>query len=463
MSSDDHDAIGQMLARWTVGGVAAPVAPAGWTTEAEGAELRLVALAGHFLDVGVVAMPAGALRTRPDLPRLVCPTVPDAIRPLVRRCLAQARESAARGDLLRLLARRGWSAHPGDWMPGAGETDVPDLYAPWRDWAADGVTVGPGELTAESWAAWGPAARRVAFAEFRRRDSAAARDLLASRLTGLPADERVRLIELLATGLSDADAPLLDSLASDRAPRVKALAAQLLARLGRGGAGGEDAVELAGFFSIATRGLLRRTRVLEPRALKTQAQFNRRAALLASVDLSSFAGALGLAPAELVALWPWGEDGSPDLFLAGAVERSGGDEAVAAALAGALRAAPDALALLAPRLSPIDLVRAAERLLDAEPSGLHGALDLTRARFDLESAPEAPAARALFAALARPDEVRNSHEAELRMLGLLAGPAAARRSLDRAVAAGLAAADPRLDTLRLNVALIPSTGAPDDR
>ena len=26
--------------------------------------------------------------------------------------------------------------HPADWMPSASEEDVPELYAPWRDWTA---------------------------------------------------------------------------------------------------------------------------------------------------------------------------------------------------------------------------------------------------------------------------------------------------------------------------------------
>ena len=453
-----------MLARWTVGGSAASAAPLGWHSQADDAELRLVALAGQFFGVGVIAEPSGALRARPDLPRLALPTVPNASRPLVRRCLEQAREPSARGDLLRLLERRGWSAHPGDWMPGSGDADAPALYAPWRDWVAavEVAGSGPAALSADNWEDWGPAARRVAFDELRRRDPAAARDLLAAKLAGLLAAERVRLVELLGVDLSEADAPLLESLASDRAARVKALAAQFLARLGRGGVAA-DAAELAEFFEVATRGLFRRTRVLAPQPLKTHAQVSRRTALLASVDLASFAGALGLAPAELAALWPWGATGSPDVPFADMIERSGPDDAVAAALEGALAAVPlpvDALASLAPRLSGAGVARVAERLLDAAPNGLALAVDLTRARLDFDRVLGSAAAELLFAALARPEVERDEYEQELRALGLLASRTAARGALDLAARTDLAAADPRLATLRLNAALGASGGTP---
>ena len=49
-------------------------------------------------------------------------------------------------------------------------------------------------------------------------------------------------------GLSDADSPFLEGIAAnDRAPKVKAFAASLLARLGHGAAVGEDIAELPAF------------------------------------------------------------------------------------------------------------------------------------------------------------------------------------------------------------------------
>src|SRR6202007_2590369 len=106
--------------------------------------------------------------------------------------------------------------------------------------------------------------------------------------------------------------PFLESLAADRAPKVKALATALLARLGHGSAVGEEATELAGFFELQTKGLIRRTRVVAARQMKTPAQRSRRQALFEAVDLAGFARALDATQEDLIALWPWGEDRQAD-------------------------------------------------------------------------------------------------------------------------------------------------------
>jgi hypothetical protein len=85
---------------------------------------------------------------------------------------------------------------------------------------------------------WAPArlSRRVAYLEQRRRDGAdAARALLESTWAKETADARFRLLQALQTGLSITDQGFLSRLDKDRAPRVRALAAKLLARLGTGG------------------------------------------------------------------------------------------------------------------------------------------------------------------------------------------------------------------------------------
>ncbi|HET9218457.1 MAG TPA: DUF5691 domain-containing protein [Terriglobia bacterium] len=78
--------------------------------------------------------------------------------------------------------------------------------------------------------------RRVAYLEQRRREDAGdARRLLESNWPQEEADARFRLLQVFQTGLSMADQQFLSSLEKDRAPRVRALAAKLLARLGAGG------------------------------------------------------------------------------------------------------------------------------------------------------------------------------------------------------------------------------------
>jgi hypothetical protein len=307
------DAMGETLTRWTMGSAAAPAASiwkAELGAEPQEAELRLLALSGQFLSLAVTAEPPTGLRALPDIPRLALPTVPAASRPLVRRVLAAMKETRLKADILQFLAARRWTVHPGDWMPAAGDEDAPDIYAPWCDWAeiaasAAKVQSEAGDrITAENWDRYWPAARKVALAELRRRDPLAARAVLEAKLANESADARLRLLELLATGLSDADVPFLETVATaDRAQRVKALAASLLSRLGRGTAVGEDLQEIAGFFAVKMKGLLRRSRVIEFENAKTPARRQGRAALFERIDMASFASALALTPEELIAAW----------------------------------------------------------------------------------------------------------------------------------------------------------------
>jgi hypothetical protein len=75
--------------------------------------------------------------------------------------------------------------------------------------------------------------RRVAYLEQRRRDDAdAARALVESTWAREEADARFRLLQVFQTYLSMADQPFLSTLEKDRAPRVRALAAKFLGRLG---------------------------------------------------------------------------------------------------------------------------------------------------------------------------------------------------------------------------------------
>ena len=196
------------------------------------AELRLLALSGQFLGVAVTAEPPPELRVLPDIPPLALPTVPEALRPLVRRILAALKETQRKIELLDVLAAPGWTAHPAEWMPAADDEDAPDVYAPWRDWAAIAAShsvvrrQAGDRLTAENWEDFWPAARKVALTELRRHDPEAARTVLEAKLASENADVRLPLLSLLATGLSDADIPFLEGIvANDRAPKVRALAA----------------------------------------------------------------------------------------------------------------------------------------------------------------------------------------------------------------------------------------------
>lgn len=464
------DTLGAALPRWTMGAAAAPQATI-WRAElghdpAE-AELRLLALAGQFLATCVMAQPPSPLQPLAEVPRLTLPTVPETLRPLVRRTLGAAREVRPRTDLLQFLTLRGWTVHPADWMPAAGDEDAPDVYAPWRDWAdrTSGISAGHrpagDRLTAESWDEFWPAARKVALTTLRRRDPDTARALLAARLSSLGAEERLRLVGVLAARLSEADTDFLTDLAaSDRAPKVKALATSLLARLGcTGTVNAEEAAELAAFCEFRTKGLLRRTRVLGLCATKTPAQVTRRRQLFNTVDLAAFAAALGIEADELPELWPWRERADADLGFITMAARSGSDRQIGAT-AQALAAAGPGMAMLAAELRP-RLSRDQQSLLarNALATGetFSSVLAIIGGCGEVENLITAPAGTALLHALGADDAqaARNTAaiSGELNALGLIASRGAAVVALEQIGRNGVATADPRLDMLRLNAAL----------
>lgn len=460
------DMMGETLARWTMGSAAAPVA-AQWQaelgSEPQEAELRLLALSGQFLDVAVMAEPPAELRTLPDIPVLALPTVPQGARPLARRVLAAMKDARPRAELLHFLATRGWTFHPADWMPAANDEDAPDVYAPWRDWAEIAASTGKAgrqpadQITAENWQDYLPATRKVALAELRRRDPSAARGVLAAKLADEGADARLRLLELFTIGLSDADVPFLEGIVTaDRAPKMKTLAACLLARLGRGAGLGEAAEELRGFFSVEMKGLLRRSRVIRFDNVKTPAQGQRRAALVESIDIGSFAGALGLTAEDLIDAWPWDLDHQADDALVGLVVRTGAD-ALAALVAEAVSRGDASglhrLAVLAPRLTPAQRSQLAATALRAGGCSFETAKAIAGGTARLDDLFSAPAGTAVLEALRRDDAKPSDLRAELFALGLVASRAGAQDALERLRAAGLLQGDPRLDMLRLNETL----------
>jgi len=451
------DTLGPVLTRWTMGGSAIGDAPAEWRDGLAGddSELRLLALTGQFLGGFVVPAPVGALRTLPDLPMLTMPPLADPPRPLARRCIKALQASGYQRDFLHLLAARGVTMHPADWVPSRSDDDLPAVYAPLQDWVAGAAGRIEADLSAETWADFAPAARALAFAELRRTDPAGAREMLAAKAAGESSEVRLRLIAALATGLSAADLPYLQSLASDRAPKVKACAASLLARLGHGGGDTSEATELAAFFAWETKGLLRRTRVVKPIALKTPAQRTRRGELFDRVDFGAFARALGTD--DPVAHWPLGSDLPVDAGFLTMAARSAGD-AVIAALFARLMNAPggvDAILRLRDRLDRAARQQAAYRILREQGGTFRDALMIADAGCDLDGLIETPAGRALVAAAATTDAHWVS---EVQALGLLASQTAAQRARDALARTGLNAADPRLDLLRLNATLAP-TGA----
>jgi uncharacterized protein DUF5691 len=466
MADSILDAMGEALARWTIGAAAAPAASM-WNAELGDipgeAELRLLALSSQFLGVAVTADPPAGLRTLPDIPKLAFPTVPEPSRALVRRILATAKEERLKTELLEFLAARGWTVHPADWLPTTNDENVPEVYAPWLDWADIAMSVdaarrkADGALTVELWDDYWPAARKVALSELRQRDPDAARLLLEAKLAGESAEMRLSLVGLLRIGLSEADVAFLESIVTnDRAPKVNALATSLLARLGRGLAAEEDTTELASFFSVQTKGVPRRSRVIQFENAKTAAQLQRRAALFESVDVAALAGALGLASNELIAAWTWDVDRLADTALIALIARTGTDALVALAAEAVSERDADglrSLATLAPRLGSEERWQLAAKILRTRSCSFEMTKAIAGTVGRLDNPIDAPAGASLLDALGRDDAKPSDQVAELHALGLIASRTGAQQTLERLSGAGHLQGDPRLDMLRLNAAL----------
>jgi len=119
------------------------------------------------------------------------------------------------------------------------------------------------ELEEANWAS-APLFRRALFLEEQRRDDAqAARAMLEQVWPQQNPDARLRLLAALQTGLNPDDQPFLESLAKDRAPRVRTLAQKLLARL-PGHSGSHPALAAClERIQRSTTGLLRKRTVLK--------------------------------------------------------------------------------------------------------------------------------------------------------------------------------------------------------
>jgi len=159
------------------------------------------------------------------------------------------------------------------------------------------------ELTESNWAE-ATLARRAAFLEsWRARDAAGAREALAAVWANRSADERLRLLGAMQAALSEDDAAFLEPLKKDRAPRVRALAARLLARLP--GAHGENPAlkECLSRIERSKAGLLRKRITLTltlPANVKEMDAPRWIAEEFAEVGLEELAGALDLTPETLV-------------------------------------------------------------------------------------------------------------------------------------------------------------------
>ena len=469
--------IGRMKARWITGNAAHQQAPNEWLAaigevEPEEAELRLLALAGQAVQTAFRPPVPTKLDSRPDLPPLALPRLADEHRARFCRIIESHKsDRTTQMAVLRFLAARGLTAHPADWMPTSSrEETVPDVYAPWSAWQCDHPAIDPDEaLTEDSWDQFEPAGRRAALLQIRQIEPEKARALIEAKAGSEAAEHRLRLIEILTTGLSEDDIAYLQQLEStDRSGKVKALAQSLLARLGVGDHTGENEKELADFLKRDKATPLRAAR-LRPAKLKTAAQKTRRNELFKIVSLSGLSGALGCENGDVVIEWQYGKDGQADEGYADMLARTLPDDLVPAAIDGWLAskaALPTAMPALSMRL-PAGLQQDAVRKAASRPAisfadlvALAGDELGTLSLDDPHATPAFKAVIGQFKEAAQKDHqatrtrLENLAGEQLVHLGLLVDQTTAEKAIETLIAeAGLLAADPRLAMLRLNADL----------
>jgi hypothetical protein len=471
---DLESSLAQVRSAWMAARSALEVCPAEWRGAVEGAdgECTLAALTGHAAAVLFRPAPATPLEPRPLLPALALQTLPDLVRPRLRRAMAaQKGGPSLEQPLIDLVTARGYAVHPADWMPSPRNDWAPDVYAPWLDWVrAESAPAPASAFGLDTYDQWPWAERRVALAALRASDPAAARAIIALKAPAEPAERRLRLVEILETKLSQDDAEFLESLANDRSDRVQALARALLARLGRQSDTSALAAELAEMLEIGKVGLLRRRTQLVIKTPKSAAQSGRRRILFAQVSLSDLARALGVSELQLLECVPTGAAEDIAVF-AEMVATTGSDDARRMLLDRMLADAdfPLVHALpLAPRLPTEERRALLPRIMERDADVFKIALALmgrTLGEAPLSALLASPSYTTLMEtveAAVRGEEAKRSDatktlEAMLNRVALLVDAAAAAELIAWLTASGLSPADPKLDVLHLNAALLPET------
>ena len=469
MTDDLLNMLSDLKGRWMIGGSALDKVPPAWRAAVEhdpNPEVALLALAGQAIQFALQPVPGGELQPMPELPRLRLAPPPLEAREQIRHLVRVAKFTQAQMEMvIHLLAMRGYSIHPVDHMPTA-FARLPDLYAPWANWKQAEVTgVEASEddmINAGNWDDWLPAARRIALARLRRENPVAARELLAEKLHALPAEQRLRIVELLAEGLGREDQTLLEGFSKDRSGKVKQLVRRFLGRIGAVEDDAEELAEYANYFSVV-RKRLRGGYKITANKLKTSAQRKRRSELAVKLSLQSFAQGLQLADvADLVHGWEYVDIQASDEFVS-MVATTGSDQA-AASLASRITSlngiSAEAFQQLFDRLGKASRRELLPQVLKNDDASLSGAVVCAQGLWGEVPLEQLSPLRALkeLKKLIKEEGTSTSEEKVrngLFSLGLLADQSAAVALLEMFTENNASASDPMLGILKLNACLPP--------
>ena len=464
--------LARVYSAWMAGRSALEHCPAEWRGAVEGqhGEAALAALTGHATSVLFRTAPGTTLEPRPLLPTLALPVMAEALRPRFRRILSAQKKGgpSIERQLIDLVTARGRSVHPADWMPSPRDDWAPDLYAPWLDWVRreSKTEAAHVALTIESYERWPWAERRVALAQLRDIDPAAALAIIAAKAASEPAERRVRLLEILEIKLSEADAAFLESLGGDRSERVQAMARAYLARLGHTADTSELATELAQMVELGKVGLINWRTRLVLKQLKTTVQNARRHDLFKLVSLGALAQALGVTEIRLLEAPPDGTIDGIEAFVQ-MVATTGSDAARRALLDGMLANASSPvshLRAIAPRLTVEERRSLLPRIIARDIDQFDTTLVIAGRELGtvplsaMQAAPAYKVLKELCESASNDTDGKRANEnaligAALNHIALLLDTPSATDMAARAIGWGLSPADPKLDLLHLNAAL----------
>jgi len=269
---------------------------------------------------------------RPAVPKTFDPVVaiadtrriiPDAARRILKALQLRVGSPEALAIADRFEAG-GWRPHPFDLPELAGflETYAERLgptamaFVAGREDAGDGPADYFADVLDETnWTSGTPARRAEFIARLRVSDPAKARGLVEAALPGQTAAVRLRLLAALRAGLSADDLPFLESLAGDRAPTVKALAAELAGHV-PGGRSFETAIEDAvSRLRVTTSGARDKTvkvTAVYPADIRNWQRLSWAFGRIGGLPLDELAKRLGISVDDLT----MGAAGDPDLAAA---------------------------------------------------------------------------------------------------------------------------------------------------
>lgn len=424
-----------------------------------------------------------ALYERERLPCLSLPSLDETLRPVFRRCLehVQALHGQSLRHLLNLMATRGVTAHPVDWLPRASD-DVPAIYWPWSRWVSHQSGMGieahaNDPITEVNWDDFYPAQRVARLKAMRLQDADVARDVIASCMGREPADKRFNIIEALAINLSQNDHAFLASLSSDRSKKIQQLARQFLMRLGvtvdshDNAQHAERAGELAEWLLVKKTGVINQCHHIKPARLKSKKQQALRSEWIEQIPLKALSDALSLPLETLVSGWQFSAHRNHDnhCFVTNAAQHLP-DALIEKLLASLLTQmpkhpeSPELIQLLLPRLDHDVRVELMLTLLNSTQShfSFHDCLhfiDAPLATLDWTLLKKTTVWKGLISALREQinDEANHrqvhSNTHELAALGLLIPKECAEQVHRALLEIGMMPVDPALDLIKFNLQL----------